>query len=56
MEKENALLLIKQVLDVATKRGVIENIESAAAVYTAFNLINDIVNKPAIVQPFEAKN
>ena len=45
MKKEDAILLIKQVLDVATKRGIIENLESAAAVLNAFNIVAEIVNK-----------
>ena len=45
MNLQDALNLIKQVLDVATKRGVIENLDSAVAVATAFNVVSEAIKK-----------
>jgi hypothetical protein len=39
MKKEEALQIIKALIDVASKRGLYENIESAVQVSNAFNLI-----------------
>jgi hypothetical protein len=41
MKQDEALAVIKQILDAATKRGIFEDINSAAVALTAFNTITE---------------
>jgi len=43
-----ALNIIKNVLDVASKSGMFENLQSAVVVNNAFIVIENEINKPAI--------
>jgi len=45
MKKEEALQIIKQVIDGAIKRGLFENVESVTTVNTALLVINNELNK-----------
>ena len=45
MDKKQALLIIKQVLDAASKSGLFENLDSALAAANAYNVIISELNK-----------
>ena len=45
MTKEDAIKLIKQVLDESVKAGLFHNIDTAVNVNNAYIIINQIINK-----------
>lgn len=42
-----AINILKNVLDVASKSGMFENLESAVVVYNALNVVTNEINKPS---------
>lgn len=45
MDKKQALQILKQILDAASKSGLFENIESSMTAANAFNVIATEINK-----------
>jgi hypothetical protein len=45
MDKLQALAIIKEILDAASKSGLFQNLESSMTAYNAYNLINQELKK-----------
>jgi len=45
MDQLQALAIIKQILDAASKSGLFQNLESSLTAYNAYNLINQELKK-----------
>jgi hypothetical protein len=45
LSKEDAIKLIKQVLDESVKAGLFHNIETAVQINNAWAIINELINK-----------